>query len=227
MSSARHAKFCALHTVYFLLTVLSLGALGAHAQPTPGGADGRVADTKVSAVQSAQTPEQSALVPVSGTQSEQGSADQSSTDSSRLPAELEPEPASKSRLSGGVKINDWLVMILSLGLIVALIFILAWLARRFGGMRAVGIKDMQVLSAMPLGTREKLALVEVKGKQILIGVTQTTISHIHTFSDADLSAHADNAGQHTPQQSEFANKLKQMLSRDNSIEPDSTKPHDL
>jgi flagellar biosynthetic protein FliO len=124
------------------------------------------------------------------------------TDASKL------APQDKSK---GVGAGDWAVMFLSLGLIVALILFLAWLARRFGGLRAMGVRDMKVLSAMPLGTREKLALVEVKGKQILVGVTPNNISHLHTFSPAELEAAQPQL--ENQNQSEFALKLKKVMMR--------------
>lgn len=94
--------------------------------------------------------------------------------------------------------------------IVALIVVLAWLAKRMGGLRMMGVKDMQVISAMPVGAREKVAVIDVKGTQLLIGITPHHISHLHTFDDPVLD-HA-KAGK----DSDFANKLQSILQQKNN-----------
>lgn len=59
---------------------------------------------------------------------------------------------------------------LSLGLVLALIVLCAWLLRRFGGPRLRPSQRLQVLASVPLGQRERLALVDVDGQRLLIGV---------------------------------------------------------
>ncbi|MDX1453291.1 MAG: flagellar biosynthetic protein FliO [Oleiphilaceae bacterium] len=81
------------------------------------------------------------------------------------------------------EVSSWYTVALSLIGIVVLIFAFGWAARRMGGLRAMGIRDMKVIAALPVGTREKVALVQVQGKQFLLGITAHQITHLHTFDE--------------------------------------------
>ncbi len=63
----------------------------------------------------------------------------------------------------------------------ALVVLAAWLLKRFGGagMRSTG--TIRVLAAAPIGTRERVMLVEVHGQQLLLGVTAQHVTNLHTF----------------------------------------------
>ncbi|QIK38925.1 flagellar biosynthetic protein FliO [Caldichromatium japonicum] len=66
-------------------------------------------------------------------------------------------------------------------LVVLAIFVLAWLMRRVPGLNTDG-GPIQILAARPLGTRERLVLVQVGGDQILIAVSPAGVQHLHTLS---------------------------------------------
>ena len=44
------------------------------------------------------------------------------------------------------------------------------------------LRRMRVLAAAPIGTRERVLLLEVHGQQLLIGVTAQHVTNLHTFS---------------------------------------------
>jgi len=69
--------------------------------------------------------------------------------------------------------------LLGLGAILALIFVLAWLIKRTGKFQASGNGEIKILSALPLGTRERAVLLEVSGERVLIGVTTQQINTLH------------------------------------------------
>jgi flagellar protein FliO/FliZ len=73
----------------------------------------------------------------------------------------------------------------ALALIVTLAFVIgaAVLARRFGvnGIRANDA--IRILSVASLGTRERLLLVQVHGRQLLLGVTAQQVTPVHVFGD--------------------------------------------
>lgn len=73
-------------------------------------------------------------------------------------------------------------LLLTLGLILGL----AWVSKktRLGGFS--GTKDMQVVSSLPLGTKEKAILVKVAGKNLLLGVAPGRVSTLHVFDDLVL-----------------------------------------
>lgn len=80
----------------------------------------------------------------------------------------------------------------SLGLVLGLIFALAWLARRLRGMRAGGSgAAMQVESALQLGAKERLLLVRVEGQQFLLGVAPGSVQLMHRFPAAAQARSAE------------------------------------
>lgn len=86
-------------------------------------------------------------------------------------------------VSAGVGSAQLLTVLMSLVLVVLLIFSLAWLVRRagIGGGLLTRSAAMKVIATLPLGTRERLVIVDVGGKQLLLGVTAHTIQTLHTF----------------------------------------------
>lgn len=73
----------------------------------------------------------------------------------------------------------------SLAIILLIIFLLAWLIRRFlPSVVAVNKKQMRILSVLPLGGRDKIMLVDVAGTQIVIGVSAAGINRLHVFSES-------------------------------------------
>lgn len=72
----------------------------------------------------------------------------------------------------------------SLAIVLVLIFALAWLVKRFAPGAARGsTKHMQVLSTLPLGSKERLMLVDVAGTQMVLGVSAEGINCLHVFSE--------------------------------------------
>jgi flagellar protein FliO/FliZ len=80
-----------------------------------------------------------------------------------------------------------LQVVLGLSAIVALIFALAWVAKRFSrGAVFQGNKSIKVVTQMPLGLKEKLVVVEISGKQLLLGLTAQQISHLYTLAPEEI-----------------------------------------
>lgn len=70
--------------------------------------------------------------------------------------------------------------------IVTLILLLGWLARRVSAFGQAGsFGRMKVLSMLPLGNRERLVLVQVGRQRLLLGVTPASVNTLHTFEDDD------------------------------------------
>ena len=102
-----------------------------------------------------------------------------------------------------VSTNPLLVMF-GLLLVVLAIFALAWLVRRLGAGSFIGTQNMKVVSALSVGPRERVVLVDVAGKQILLGVAPGRVSSLHYFERPVVDA--DNLGSH-----EFADKMKRFM----------------
>ena len=82
---------------------------------------------------------------------------------------------------------DTLISMATLGLgllaVLALIMGCAWLVRRMNGLTGMNSSAMKVVSVMALGSRERIALVDVGGTQILVGITPSSIRTLHVFDE--------------------------------------------
>ncbi|OOV88568.1 flagellar biosynthetic protein FliO [Oceanospirillum linum] len=93
---------------------------------------------------------------------------------------------------------------LSLAIVLILIFVLAWLVKRFApGAGRVGSKHMQVLSTLPLEGKERLVLVDIAGTQMVLGISSERVECLHVFPDAVIKLSAD-----TGENASFANILQ-------------------
>lgn len=68
---------------------------------------------------------------------------------------------------------QWLV---SCFLVIGLILLLAWLLKKSRLVPAMAQNQLRVISALPLGNREKLLVVKVGEQQVLLGMTPTSIN---------------------------------------------------
>ena len=78
---------------------------------------------------------------------------------------------------------------------------------------------LKVVASMPLGTRERLMLVSVGDKQILLGVTATQISNLHVF-DYPVVVDDKEPG------SDFSQKLMAILQQKNISQSGNSSPRD-
>ena len=70
---------------------------------------------------------------------------------------------------------------LSLLLVIGIVFILAFLMRRFNVTQS-GTSNLKVVASMMAGAKERVLVIEVAGEQHLLGVTAHNISHLATLS---------------------------------------------
>lgn len=71
----------------------------------------------------------------------------------------------------------------ALGGIIILILLVAWIARRFGfaGTRMAGKKTLQIRASASLGPRERVVVVDIEDVRLVLGVTASQITHLHTL----------------------------------------------
>ena len=97
-------------------------------------------------------------------------------------------------------------------LILVLIFGLQWFVKRFSQGGFMQNSTIKMLAAMPLGTRERLMLIDVGGKHILLGVTASNINTLHVFDEP-----IQTAEKNAPEQSDFSQKLMALLQQKNLL----------
>jgi flagellar protein FliO/FliZ len=93
-----------------------------------------------------------------------------------------------TEVGSGVVTTNPLSVVVGLLAVVLLIFLLAWLMRRLGGVSAMGGQQMKVMAALSVGAREKIVLIEVGDQQILVGVAPGRVSHLQSFEQPILDS---------------------------------------
>ncbi|WP_431273534.1 flagellar biosynthetic protein FliO [Variovorax ureilyticus] len=96
--------------------------------------------------------------------------------------------------------------------VLGLIFLCAWLARRFGLQRFNGGNVVKVVSSSNVGQRERVVVVEVSGTWLVLGVTPNQINTLHTLPAQAVSQASDAA--HTAPLKPidlFAQKLRESI----------------
>ncbi|MGZ4959783.1 MAG: flagellar biosynthetic protein FliO [Methylomonas sp.] len=87
--------------------------------------------------------------------------------------------AVSSRQSGKIiSSDDVMQWTLALLLVLAIFFLAAWLLKKSGGLALLGNRQLAIVAGLSLGMREKLVLVKVGEKQLLLGVTAGRIDKL-------------------------------------------------
>ncbi|VVE08368.1 flagellar biosynthesis protein FliO [Pandoraea horticolens] len=109
---------------------------------------------------------------------------------------------------------------LGLVLVLALLFGLAWLAKRFGLQRPLGGGNVRIVGSAAVGQRERVVVVEVAGDWIVLGVAPGQVRSLHVI-DADRVADmpaaptvAQPGAQASRAAQAFAQKLRESMKKD-------------
>lgn len=118
--------------------------------------------------------------------------------------------------------SNWPFVLLTLLGMIICILLIAWMVKRFSGMTGMGGRDLKIVSAIAVGTRERVAIVEVRGEQFLIGATPHNISLLHHFSEEQLRVSgAEIPADRTKTPSAFADKLQTILKQSSAADSES------
>ena len=71
----------------------------------------------------------------------------------------------------------------SLILVIAAIVVVGWLYARLQGTSGGTSKVISILASQSLGSKEKIVLVEVGNKQIVVGMTAANLQTLHVFDE--------------------------------------------
>lgn len=101
-------------------------------------------------------------------------------------------------------------MVIGLGAVIAILLVSLWLIKRLAAPRgaAAGIK---VLGAVSVGSRERVVLVKVAEKVLVVGVSSASVSTLHTLDAAELQDIDDSAT--APPAKDFSRWLKLSMER--------------
>lgn len=108
---------------------------------------------------------------------------------------------------------------LALALVVGLIYGVAWLVKRNKSLAPSAGIPMRTLSVLPMGIKEKIILVEVGGKQLLLGMTPHQINTLATFDEPIIDPTLSN-------EKPFSTRLKEMLNQGKGVDNKIVEPKD-
>lgn len=109
-------------------------------------------------------------------------------------------------------------IIISLVLVLLIIFISAWLLKRYGRIPGVADGNLKVLGALSVGQRERIMLLQVGKDQVLVGITSSRISRLHQLEELiDVKDNESTAGHFSQRfQEALKSKVKNQNSRENN-----------
>ncbi len=96
-------------------------------------------------------------------------------------------------------------IMLSLVLVLLIIFLAAWILRRYSRFPGVADGHLKVIGALSVGQRERILLLQVGQAQILVGVTSSKITTLHQLEEPVQVE--DNA----PISGQFSKRLQEAL----------------
>ncbi|MGS2717543.1 flagellar biosynthetic protein FliO [Eionea flava] len=103
-----------------------------------------------------------------------------STLTSKHPSTITPAAPTPELPNYGKNLAE---MFLYLGLVVGLIFLLAWFVKKMGSNHFSSSQLMKVTACLPLSTKEKLMVVQIGEEQVVIGVAPGFVGHITSLKN--------------------------------------------
>lgn len=111
--------------------------------------------------------------------------------------------------------DNLLHVALSLLVVVVLIFLIAWFAKRLASLNGINSGVMSVKASLQLSPKEKLMVVQIGDEQVVIGVASGFVGHIKTLDKPldKLLVREDTTFFSTLSNESFSNTLQTLLNR--------------
>ncbi|MBF0470758.1 MAG: flagellar biosynthetic protein FliO [Gammaproteobacteria bacterium] len=123
-----------------------------------------------------------------------------------------PTPTA-SAVTDPLSLSALMEVTLMLLLVVALIFVLAWLFRRISVGGLGGNHPIRVLGGVSVGTRERVILIQVGDEQLLLGVAPGRINTLHQLRQPLSTTAGGDSAAAEAEATSFAEKLQRMMTR--------------
>lgn len=94
----------------------------------------------------------------------------------------------------------------SLLMVVAAVVVVGWLYSKSQGVRGTANDAISIVASQALGPKERILLIEVGGKQIVLGMTAQQVQTLHVFDDVVVARREQPAGN-----SAFADRLRSAI----------------
>lgn len=92
-------------------------------------------------------------------------------------------------------------------IVLGVFFLCVWGVRKLNGLAVNGTEQMRIVGGLSLGMREKVILIQVGRKQLIVGVTPGRIETLHVLENDDCLGKT----QAVDTESGFAQRLMQAL----------------
>lgn len=123
------------------------------------------------------------------------------------PVATSPAAINATPIGGG---RHLVSVVMALFGIIVLIFAISWFVKRFGQGGFTQNQHIKIIATMPLGTRERIVLIEAGGQQLLLGITAAAINTLHVFNEPVVLP------ERGPGASDFSRKLMTILQQKSS-----------
>lgn len=97
-----------------------------------------------------------------------------------LPAAM-AETVENTTPTDPLSIGNMLNMLFGLVFVIAMIFALAWIVKRMGGIQLQNNQRLRLLGGLSLGARERVVLVQVDNKKLVLGVAPGHVRTLHVM----------------------------------------------
>lgn len=108
-----------------------------------------------------------------------------------------------------VSTGDVLHWVIGLLIVLAIFFLCVWAMRKLSGITVNGAEKMRIVGGLSLGMREKVVLLQVGKKQLVLGVTPGRIEALHVLEGDDCLVKDDPVTM--SMDTGFAQKLAQVM----------------
>lgn len=102
-------------------------------------------------------------------------------------------------------------MFFGLSGVLILIFSCSWMLKRFNINKFGMTNSLSVSGVLPIGAKEKVVVVDIEGTRLVLGVTATNITKLHTLDAVDTSDVLPEEGKVPPVSSDFSEKMKKIM----------------
>ena len=108
-----------------------------------------------------------------------------------------------------VAFSDIAAWSIGLLMVLSIFFLCVWGVRKLSGLTVSGAEKMRVVGGLSLGMREKVILLQVGKKQLVLGVTPGRIETLHVLEGDDCLIKEETVS--TSAETGFAQKLLQAI----------------
>ncbi|MCF7970914.1 MAG: flagellar biosynthetic protein FliO [Methylococcaceae bacterium] len=95
-------------------------------------------------------------------------------------------------------------------LVLGFFFLCVWMVRKAGGLSSMTAGQMRILGGLSLGAKERVVLLQLGNKQLLLGVSPGRVEALHTLEGEDCLIFEDMRS-NSVGESQFAQKLMQVM----------------